>query len=153
VKFTPLTPFPLGLTFQAGAIVARIAIRAIFLLPCAAGATEVRRELHLSWSELHAVVPGHLAKVKLAGGGSVVGSIDRFPRLLIPASEVREIRIEKRTKRWRAILTVGLPSALILSWAAAVNRTHPTPNGAGIAGYLGGRRLDRRDVLVITIVP
>jgi hypothetical protein len=165
--------------------VIRIAIVAAFLLPCAATAAEVPHELSLTWSELPAVVTGHAAKVRLSDGGSVVGKIHgvepaglrmavsfatdekRFPsrKLLIPAAEITQIRIEKRTRRWRAILTAGVPVVLLVAMAEAVQHTHPTSTGretAGVAaavaaggtigGYIAGWRLDRRDVLLVTIL-
>jgi hypothetical protein len=91
----------------------------------------------------------------------------RFPSkaLLVPAAEVAKIRLEKRTKRWRALLTPGIPLLLLTAMAETVKSIHPEPEarktigigaavaaGSAIGGYILGWKLDRQETLTVTIV-
>jgi len=119
----------------------------------------------------HQWVQGKILAVGLEGLSMRVADAQdqkRFPsrKLLVPRVEVAKIRIERYSKHWRAILTPGISAAALLAMAFAANQTQPTPDpakvapigmgvtaGAVLGGYYIGKRLDRREVLEISVSP
>jgi hypothetical protein len=146
-------------------------------------AAKQRKEL--AWAELGPAIAGKKISLVLPGGveiqGNVLGVEPESLRLdvtrtsnkkairkgetSIPRPAVSAIRISRYTKRWRLLLTPGLPGALMLAMAGAVagQRYAPDPRvvipvGVGvtassaIAGYYIGKHLDSQELTEIKIV-
>ena len=102
---------------------------------CLAVQAQTRRELSVVWDDLAPLVSGQSVEVTLGPKQWVEGKVlavqpdgllmrvdaakdvRRFPlkKLLVPRGEMTRVHFEKRTKRWRAILTPGLPAAAIFA--------------------------------------
>lgn len=91
----------------------------------------------------------------------------RFPtgQSKVPAAAVLSIRTSEYSRRWRALLTPAVPAALLAAMAAVTARVGPAPEpqkvigigvgvavGGTVAGYLAGRRLDRKRVTEIEVI-
>jgi hypothetical protein len=149
-----------------------------------AGAGE-RKNLRLPWSELSPAVADRKIAMVLSSGTAVEGrvlgvepdalrlhvtwttdsKVVRKGKTSIPRSSVSVIRMGRYSKRWRLLLTPGLPAALLGAMAVATSSVSPTPApgkvvwigvgvtfGATITGYYVGKLLDRRELTEITIV-
>ena len=146
-------------------------------------AGEQRKEL--AWAELGPAIAGKKIQLVLPGGieiqGNVLGVEPEALRLdvtktsnkkairkgenSIPRPAVSTIRISRYTKRWRLILTPGLPGALLLAMTVAVTHQRYSPDpqkvvsigmvvtaSSTIAGYYLGKHLDRQELTEIKIV-
>jgi hypothetical protein len=151
-------------------------------IPACAGE---RKTLRLPWSELGPAVADRKVALVLTGGTAVEGKVlgvesdalrlqvtwttdskvVRKGKTSIPRSSVSVIRMARYSRRWRLLLTPGLPAALLGGMAAGVSMHHHTPApqqivpigigvilGGTIAGYYVGKRLDRQELTEITIV-
>lgn len=144
-----------------------------------------KQRKELAWVELGPAIAGKKIQLVLPGGieiqGNVLGVEPEALRLdvtktsnrkairkgenSIPRPAVSTIRISRYTKRWRLLLTPGLPGALVLAMTVAL--THQSygsdprkvvPIGMAVtasstvAGYYLGKHLDRQELTEIKIV-
>lgn len=159
------------------------------VVACTSGGTlaAAARTQRLTWSELGPATQGKGKKIMmvLPSGtriqGEVVsvepqalivnvtktsnrGEVDKG-RTSVPRSSVSVFETRQCGAKWRTILTIGIPGALLAATAAAMNAQSPAVNGqeaAGVgvgiagggivAGYFLGRQLDCR-VTHTTVVP
>jgi hypothetical protein len=139
----------------------------------------------LPWAELGPAIAGKKIQLILPGGVEIQGNVLRVePGALrldvtrtsnkkairkgensISRPAVSTIRISRYTKRWRLLLTPGLPGALVLAMTVALTHQRLTPDprevvpigmavtaSSTIAGYYAGKYLDRREPTEIRIV-
>ena len=139
----------------------------------------------LAWAELAPAIAGKKIQLILPGGvaiqGNVLGVEPEALRLdvtktsekkairkgenSIPRPAVSTICISRHTKRWRLLLTPGLPGALVLAMTVALTHQRYVPDprkvapigmavtaSSTVAGYYVGKHLDRQELTEIKIV-
>jgi hypothetical protein len=144
-----------------------------------------KQRKELAWAELGPAIAGKKIQLVLPGGveiqGNVLGVEPEALRLdvtktsdkkvirkgenSIPRPAVSTIRISRYTKRWRLLLTPGLPGTLMLAMTVAIAHYPYTadprkviPIGMAVtvsstmAGYYVGKHLDRQELTEIKIV-
>jgi hypothetical protein len=151
-------------------------------IPACAGE---RKQLRLPWSELGPAVADRKIAMVLSSGTAAErkvlgvepdalrlhvtwttdGKVVRKGKTSIPRSSVSAIRMARYSKRWKLLLTPGLPAATLGAMAVATSSVRPAPApekvvpigmvvtvAATITGYYVGKLLDRRELTEITIV-
>jgi hypothetical protein len=160
-----------------------------FALTCLAATSALaaaRKNLSVKWADLNQLVVGKKIELVLQGGLGIQGKVlvvkpdalrlrvtsTSDEKVLkpgvrgIPRSSVSLIRMEKLSKRWRAILTPAVPAVALLGMSVAASRVHPLPDpiklgeiavgitaAAALGGYVIGRHLDVRERVQITALP
>ncbi len=146
-------------------------------------AAETRTQ-RVIWSEVASATKGAKITMVLPGGAEIRGKVlDTEPqalivdvtktssanvpkgRALIPRASVSTIHSRKCGAKWRAILGIGLPAALMGAAGAAINAQSPTVKGqeavglifglgagGAVGGYFIGKQLDCH-VTEITVIP
>jgi hypothetical protein len=145
-----------------------------------------KQRKELAWAELGPAIAGKKIQLFLPGGievqGNVLGVESEALRLdvtrtsnpkairkgenSIPRTAVSTIRISRYTKRWRLLLTPGLPGVLLLAMTVAVTHQRYAPDprkvvsigmavtvSSTITGYYLGKHLDRQELTEIKIIP
>ena len=152
----------------------------------AQGLAAARTDLRLQWSELPPVVSGQNIEMVLPDATRVKGKVmaitedelrmritatsksQAWPKgdASIPRAAVSVIRIVKRSKTWRAVLTPAVPAGLLGVMALATSAVQPAPApqevipvgmavtlGSTIAAYYVGKKLDLLEDTRITVIP
>jgi hypothetical protein len=157
----------------------------IALLVAGACLAAGKQSKELAWAELGPAIAGQKIQLILPGGVAIQGNVLGVePEALrvdvtktsqkeairkgensIPRPAVSTIRISRYTKRWRLLLTPGLPGALVLAMTVALTHQRYAPDprkvvpigmavtaSSTIAGYYAGKYLDRQELTEIKIV-
>ncbi len=146
-------------------------------------AAETRKE-RVTWAEVASATSGAKITMMLPGGTEIRGRVlEVEPQALvvdvtktsnskdvekgrasIPRSSASTIHARKCGVKWRAILGIGLPAALLAATAGAINAQSTTVKGgeaygvgvavaagSAVAGYFIGRQLDCHDTDIAVI--
>ena len=174
-----------SVTWSGGAEVCMSRFLWIALLVASNCLAAGKQRKELAWAELGPAIAGQKIQLVLPGGveiqGNVLGVEPEALRLdvtktsdkkavrkgenSIPRPAVSTIRISRYTKRWRLLLTPGLPGTLMLAMTVAIAHQRYTPDpgkvipigmavtaSSTIAGYYVGKHLDRQELTEIKIV-
>jgi hypothetical protein len=143
----------------------------LLLLFSGRGEARARREIQLKWFELDQVIHNKKVALVLPGGARVEGKVLAVePEALrlrvssrsdekvlasgereIPRASISVLRVQQRTKRWRAILTPAIPIVLVGALAVGAVNLAGGPSiggdrgGHGRHGWRNCRRIPRRE--------